>query len=94
MLILNRGRSFLLHDSGGDRQAHRRTAGLFHDCTARIQVRPVSELGGWTRDQVMHCCAQPERHTAPMLWRLFLSTGDALAVGLHRGIVLGWEDWP
>lgn len=50
-----RGQIVLLHDSGGDRAATiAALPQLIHELRARgFKFVPVSELGGWTRDQVM-----------------------------------------
>ena len=50
-----RGQVVLLHDSGGDRQATiEALPNLIHELRARgYKFVPVSDLGGWTRDQVM-----------------------------------------
>ncbi len=50
-----RGEVVLLHDSGGDRSATiAALPELIHQLRARgYKFVPVSELGGWTRDQVM-----------------------------------------
>jgi peptidoglycan-N-acetylglucosamine deacetylase len=50
-----RGQVVLLHDSGGNRQATvEALPGLIHELRARgFKFVQVSDLGGWTRDQVM-----------------------------------------
>ena len=89
-----RGQVVLLHDSGGDRSATvQALPRLIHELRARgFKFVPVSDLGGWTRDQVMPLLppSQSVYTRTDALAFLFLSTGGWLLQWTFIiGIVLG-----
>jgi cellulose synthase/poly-beta-1,6-N-acetylglucosamine synthase-like glycosyltransferase/peptidoglycan/xylan/chitin deacetylase (PgdA/CDA1 family)/spore germination protein YaaH len=89
-----RGQVVLLHDSGGDRSATvEALPKLIHELRARgFRFVAVSDLGGWTRDQVMPVTPRSERAftKADTIAFFFLSTGGwTLQWVFIIGIVLG-----
>src|SRR6266576_4130942 len=97
-----RGQVVLLHDSGGDRSATvEALPKLIHELRARgFRFVPVSDLAGYTRDQVMPVTPQSERAftRANTIAFFFLSTGGwklqwvfviGIVLGLGRLIFIG-----
>lgn len=89
-----RGQVILLHDSGGDRSATiEALPRLIEELKARgFRFVPVSELGGWTRDQVMPQIPPSERvfTRADAITFFFLSTGGWVLQWVFLvGILLG-----
>jgi cellulose synthase/poly-beta-1,6-N-acetylglucosamine synthase-like glycosyltransferase/peptidoglycan/xylan/chitin deacetylase (PgdA/CDA1 family)/spore germination protein YaaH len=97
-----RGQVILLHDSGGDRSATvEALPKLINELKARgFRFVPVSELGGFTRDQVMPTIPASERMftRADAVAFFFLSTGGwtlqwifliGILLGLGRLIFVG-----
>lgn len=89
-----RGQVVLLHDSGGDRAATiEALPRMIHELRARgFKFVLVSDLGGWTRDQVMPPLppSQSVYTRTDALAFLFLSTGGWLLQWVFIiGIVLG-----
>ncbi|HEY3102157.1 MAG TPA: glycosyltransferase [Pyrinomonadaceae bacterium] len=97
-----RGEVVLLHDSGGDRSATiAALPQLIHELRARgYKFVPVSELGGWTRDQIMPPLPSSENlyTRTDKLTFLTLSIGGwlmqwafviGIALGLTRLTVIG-----
>jgi cellulose synthase/poly-beta-1,6-N-acetylglucosamine synthase-like glycosyltransferase len=89
-----RGQVILLHDSGGDRSATiEALPQIIHQLKARgFRFVPVSDLGGWTRDQVMPVIPPSERvfTRADAVTFFFLSTsGWILQWVFLIGILLG-----
>jgi cellulose synthase/poly-beta-1,6-N-acetylglucosamine synthase-like glycosyltransferase/peptidoglycan/xylan/chitin deacetylase (PgdA/CDA1 family)/spore germination protein YaaH len=89
-----RGQVVLLHDSGGDRAATiEALPRMIHELRARgFKFVLVSDLGGWTRDQVMPPLppSQSVYTRTDALAFLFLSTGGwLLQWAFIIGIVLG-----
>ncbi len=89
-----RGQVVLLHDSGGDRSATiEALPGLIHELRARgFKFVLVSDLGGWSRDQVMPLLppSQSVYTRTDALAFLFLSTsGWLLQWAFIIGIILG-----
>src|SRR5260370_245960 len=89
-----RGQVVLLHDSGGERAATvEALPRLIHELRARgFKFVQVSDLGGWTRDQVMPPLpsSQSLYTRTDTLAFLFLSTGGwLLQWAFILGIVLG-----
>lgn len=89
-----RGQVILLHDSGGDRSATvEALPQIIHELRARgFRFVPVSDLGGWSRDQVMPPIPASERvfTRADSVTFFFLSAGGwALQWLFLIGILLG-----
>ena len=89
-----RGQVILLHDSGGDRSATiEALPRLIHDLRAKgFRFVPVSDLGGFSRDQVMPPIPQSDRvfTRADAVTFFFLSTGGwTLQWVFLIGILLG-----
>jgi cellulose synthase/poly-beta-1,6-N-acetylglucosamine synthase-like glycosyltransferase/peptidoglycan/xylan/chitin deacetylase (PgdA/CDA1 family)/spore germination protein YaaH len=97
-----RGEVILLHDSGGDRSATvEALPRLIHELKARgYKFVPVSELGGFSRDQVMPAIPPNQRvfTRADAIAFFFLSTGSwvlqwiffiGILLGLARLIFIG-----
>jgi len=89
-----RGECILLHDSGGDRSATvEALPRLIHELKARgFKFVPVSELGGFSRDQVMPVIPPNQRvfTRADAIAFFFLSTGSWLLQWVFLiGIMLG-----
>jgi cellulose synthase/poly-beta-1,6-N-acetylglucosamine synthase-like glycosyltransferase len=97
-----RGQVVLLHDSGGDRSATvEALPKLIHEFRARgFRFVPVSDLAGFTRDQVMPVTPPSERAftRADTIAFFFLSTGGwtlqwvfvvGIALGLGRLLFIG-----
>jgi cellulose synthase/poly-beta-1,6-N-acetylglucosamine synthase-like glycosyltransferase/peptidoglycan/xylan/chitin deacetylase (PgdA/CDA1 family) len=97
-----RGEVVLLHDSGGDRSATvEALPRLIHELKARgFRFVPVSELGGFSRDQVMPSIPPNQRvfTRADAITFFFLSTGGwvlqwvfliGILLGLARLIFIG-----
>jgi cellulose synthase/poly-beta-1,6-N-acetylglucosamine synthase-like glycosyltransferase/peptidoglycan/xylan/chitin deacetylase (PgdA/CDA1 family)/spore germination protein YaaH len=97
-----RGQIVLLHDSGGERAATiAALPGLIHELRAKgFKFVLVSDLGGWSRDQVMPPLppSQSVYTRTDALAFLFLSTGGwllqwafivGIVLGLGRLIVIG-----
>jgi len=97
-----RGQVVLLHDSGGERAATvEALPRLIHELRARgFKFVQVSDLGGWTRDQVMPLLppSQSFYTRTDTLAFLFLSTGGwllqwtfiiGIVLGLARLVVIG-----
>jgi peptidoglycan/xylan/chitin deacetylase (PgdA/CDA1 family)/spore germination protein YaaH len=97
-----RGEVILLHDSGGDRSATvEALPRLIHELKARgYKFVPVSELGGFSRDQVMPAIPPNQRvfTRADAIAFFFLSTGSwvlqwifliGIMLGLARLIFIG-----
>jgi len=89
-----RGQVILLHDSGGDRSATiEALPRLIHDLRAKgFRFVPVSDLGGFSRDQVMPPIPQSQRvfTRADAVAFFFLSTGGWTLQWIFLiGILLG-----
>jgi cellulose synthase/poly-beta-1,6-N-acetylglucosamine synthase-like glycosyltransferase len=89
-----RGQVILLHDSGGDRSATiEALPRLIHDLRAKgFRFVPVSDLGGFSRDQVMPPIPQSQRvfTRADAVTFFFLSTGGWTLQWIFLiGILLG-----
>ena len=89
-----RGQVVLLHDSGGDRQATiDALPNLIHELRARgYKFVPVSDLGGWTRDQVMPPLPPSESiftRTDTVAFLLLSTAGWLLQWAFLIGIILG-----
>src|SRR4029079_18220665 len=97
-----RGQVILLHDSGGDRSATvAALPQIIRDLKAKgFKFVPVSELGGWSRDQVMPLIPASERvyTRADAVAFFFFSTGSwtlqwvyiiGILLGLGRLIFVG-----
>ena len=89
-----RGQVVLLHDSGGNRQATiDALPQMIHELRARgFKFVPVSELGGWTRDQVMPPLPPSESiftRTDTVAFLLLSTAGWLLQWAFLIGIVLG-----
>jgi len=97
-----RGQVILLHDSGGDRSATvAALPRIIHELKARgFKFVPVSDLGDWSRDQVMPLIPASERvyTRADAVTFFFLSTGGwtlqwvyiiGILLGLARLIFVG-----
>jgi peptidoglycan-N-acetylglucosamine deacetylase len=89
-----RGECILLHDSGGDRSATvEALPRLIHELKARgFRFVPVSELGGFSRDQVMPVIPPNQRvfTRADAITFFFLSTGSWVLQWIFLiGILLG-----
>ena len=89
-----RGQVILLHDSGGDRSATiAALPQIIHDLKGKgFKFVPVSELGGWSRDQVMPVIPASERvyTRADAVAFFFLSTGSWTLQWIYIiGILLG-----
>jgi cellulose synthase/poly-beta-1,6-N-acetylglucosamine synthase-like glycosyltransferase/peptidoglycan/xylan/chitin deacetylase (PgdA/CDA1 family)/spore germination protein YaaH len=89
-----RGQVILLHDSGGDRSATiEALPRLIHDLRAKgFRFVPVSDLGGFSRDQVMPPIPESQRvfTRADAVTFFFLSTGGwTLQWVFLIGILLG-----
>ena len=95
-----RGQIVLLHDAGGDRA--QTVAALPHIIDALrakgLEIVPVSELAGWTLDQVMPP-VPPDNRSTQLNWYVFITAswvqatmhwlfGLAIALGLARLIAL------
>ncbi len=89
-----RGQVVLLHDSGGDREATiEALPRIIHELRARgYKFVPVSDLGGWTRDQVMPPLPPGESiftRTDTVAFLLLSTGGWLLQWAFLIGIVLG-----
>ena len=89
-----RGQVILLHDSGGNREATvEALPRIIHELRARgFNFVPVSELGGWTRDQVMPPLPPSESiftRTDTVAFLLLSTAGWLLQWAFLIGIVLG-----
>ncbi|MGZ8847984.1 MAG: polysaccharide deacetylase family protein, partial [Pyrinomonadaceae bacterium] len=89
-----RGQVVLLHDSGGNRQATiEALPRVIHELRARgFKFVPVSELGGWTRDQVMPPLPPSESlftRTDTVAFLVLSTAGWLLQWMFLIGIVLG-----
>ncbi len=89
-----RGQVVLLHDSGGNRQATiDALPRVIHELRARgFKFVPVSELGGWTRDQVMPPLPPSESlftRTDTVAFMVLSTAGWLLQWMFLIGIVLG-----
>ena len=83
-----RGQIILLHDAGGDRtQTVAALPELIDQLRAKgLSIVPVSDLAGWTLDQVMPPI--PPQDIAPVVNRVVFMTTNALLTVLHWLIAL------
>jgi peptidoglycan-N-acetylglucosamine deacetylase len=83
-----RGQIILLHDAGGDRsQTVAALPKLIDQLRAKgLQIVPVSDLAGWTLDQVMP--PVPPENLSPVINRVVFTTANALMTVLHWCIAL------
>lgn len=83
-----RGQIILLHDAGGDRsQTVKALPTLIDQLRAKgLQIVPVSDLAGWTLDQVMP--PVPPEDLSPVVNRVVFTAANGLMTVLHWCIVL------
>ena len=83
-----RGQIVLLHDAGGDRaQTVAALPELIDALRAKgLEIVPVSQLAGWTRDEVMP--PLPAEDLSPLVNRVVFLTASGIQSALHWSILL------